>query len=159
MQQITSDPPARRNPTFLVMTAFGLCGLLVLLVGAGLFAYYEPLSQNSGDYVHIVAVRQYDPSTNTVKGPSQAQFSSGQIPAAVVDWSGVAPSMTVRASWYQDATTEVAAVGPTPAHSMPSAFPLTTSGSVPSGTYLFIVGRYSGGRVVEVLARQAVQVV
>jgi hypothetical protein len=158
MQEITNDPPARRNPTFLAMVAFGVCGLLVLLVGAGLFAYYEPLSHNSGDYVHIVAMRQYDPSTNSVKGRSRLQFSSGQIPAAVVDWKGVAPTLTVRAAWYQDATSEVSAVGPAAARSMPTAFPLTDRGPVPTGDYLFIVGKYSGGRIVEVLAREAVQV-
>ncbi|MGH7912965.1 MAG: hypothetical protein ACREQM_08860 [Candidatus Dormibacteraceae bacterium] len=162
MQPSPSDQPLRRNPTFLAMVAFGVIGLLVLVCGLGLYLYYEPVGQNTGTAVQVTGIRQYDPSTNTVAGRSKTVFASNQIPAAVIDWSGVSPGLKVEAGWYDEQLSNAAALntaGPAPASSMPRAVPLVTQrDQLSPGLYLFIVGRYSGGRIVEVLARQEAQV-
>lgn len=162
MEQPSPDQHLRRNPTFLVMLAFGMVGLLVLLGGLGVYLYFEPVNQNTGTAVQVTGIKQYHPDTGTVSGRSKVRFASGQIPAAVIDWSGVSSGLPVQAGWYdQDSGGAVAvnAVGPGPAGTMPRVIPLTRSRSrLSSGLYLFIVGRYSGGRIVEVLARQEAEV-
>lgn len=144
------------------MVAFGLVGLLVLLGGLGLYLYFEPINQNTGTSVQVTAIKQYDPGTGTVSGRSMTRFGSHQIPAAVIDWSGVSAGLTVQAAWYDEQLSDAAAlntVGPGPAGEMPRAIPLVNHHSqLSSGLYLFVVGRYSGGRIVEVLARQEAQV-
>lgn len=162
MQQPSPDQHLRRNPTFLTMVAFGLVGLLVLLGGLGLYLYFEPVNQNTGTSVQVTGIKQYDPGTGTVSGRSRTQFRSDQIPAAVIDWSGVSSGLTVQAGWYDEQVsdaTAVSMVGPRPAGAMPRAVPLVHDRSrLSTGLYVFIVGRYSGGRIVEVLARQEAQV-
>ncbi len=144
------------------MLAFGMVGLLVLLGGLGLYLYFEPVNQNTGTTVQVTAIKEYDPDTGTVSGQSKTQFGSGQIPAAVIDWSGVSAGLPVEAGWYDQQVSDGTAlntVGPKPAGAMPRAVPLVRDRSrLSSGLYLFIVGRYSGGRIVEVLARQEAQV-
>jgi hypothetical protein len=144
------------------MTAFGAAGLVVLLLGAALFVYFEPLRiGTSGDnHVTVTAVRPYDAESRKAGGKDERKFKPTQIPAAVVDWSGVEPGLPVRASWFADDTAEVSAVGPDRAGVMPRAIPLTESagGTIPAGTYVFVAGRWQGGRVVEVLARVTIEV-
>lgn len=144
------------------MVACGAVGLLVLLGGLGLYLYFEPVNQNTGTSVQVTAIKEYDPATGTVTGRSMTRFSTSQIPAAVIDWSGVSAGLQVQAGWYDEQLSDAAAlnlVGPRPAGLMPQAIPLVDDGSqVSSGLYLFIVGRYAGGRIVEVLARQEAQV-
>lgn len=144
------------------MVACGLVGLLVLLGGLGLYLYFEPVNQNTGTTVQVTAIKEYNPATGTVSGRSMTRFESNQIPAAVIDWSGVSSGLKVEAGWYDEQLSDATAlnvVGPQAAGSMPSAIPLVTDSSqVSSGLYLFIVGRYAGGRIVEVLARQEAQV-
>lgn len=162
MQTSSPEQHLRRNPTFLAMVAFGLVGLLVLLVGLGLYVYFEPVNQNTGTAVTVTSIARWDPSTGTVSGPSRTQFSGTEIPAAVIDWQGVSPGLTVKAGWYDEDANDATAlntVGPLPARDMPHAVPLVRSyGQLTAGVYLFIVGRYAGGRIVEVLARQEAQV-
>lgn len=162
MEQPSPDQHLRRNPTFLVMVAFGLVGLLVLLSGLGLYLYFEPVNQNTGTTVQVTAIKQYDPDTGTVSGHSRTQFGADQIPAAVINWRGVSSGLTVQAGWYDEDlsdATAITTVGPRPAAAMPRAIPLVRYRSrLSSGLYLFIVGRYAGGRIVEVLARQEAQV-
>ena len=150
------------NPLFAVTTAFGAVGLVLLLVGAALFVYFEPpgAGSSTASGVTLTAVRSYDPHTGTVGGADQRRFKPDQIPAAVVDWSRVDPSLEVRAAWYSDDTAEVAGTGPQRAGSMPRDLPLTTdAGSgIPAGTYVFVVGRFEGGRIVQVLQRTTVEV-
>jgi hypothetical protein len=162
MQRPSPDQNLRRNPTFLAMVACGVVGLLVLLSGLGLYLYFEPVNQNTGTTVQVTGIKNYDPATGTVSGRSMTRFSSNQIPAAVIDWSGVSSGLQVQAGWYDEQLSDATAlnlVGPRPAGLMPAAIPLVTDGGqLSSGLYLFIVGRYSGGRIVEVLARQEAQV-
>ena len=140
------------------MLAFGVIGLLVLLGGLGLYLYFEPVNQNTGTSVQVTGIREYHPETGTVSGRSRTQFGSDQIPAAVIDWRGVSSGLPVVAGWYDEQVsdgTAVNTVGPRPAGVMPTAIPLVRDrGRLSSGLYLFIVGRYAGGRIVEVLARQ-----
>lgn len=144
------------------MLAFGMLGLLVLLGGLGLYLYFEPVNQNTGTTVQVTGIQEYHPDTGTVSGRSRSQFGSGQIPAAVIDWSDVSAGLPVEAGWYDEQVSDGTAlntVGPMPAGTMPHAIPLVRDRSqLSSGVYLFIVGRYSGGRIVEVLARQEAQV-
>ncbi len=162
MEHPSPDQNLRRNPTFLAMVACGLVGLLVLIGGLGLYLYFEPVNQNTGTTVQVTAIKEYNPATGTVSGRSMTRFGSDQIPAAVIDWSGVSSGLKVEAGWYDEQLSDATAlnvVGPQPAGSMPAAIPLVTDSSqVSSGLYLFIVGRYAGGRIVEVLARQEAQV-
>ena len=162
MQTPSPEQHLRRNPTFLAMVAFGLIGLLVLLAGLGLYVYFEPVNQNTGTAVQVTAIKRYEPSTGTVSGRSRTQFTSNEIPAAVIDWHGVSSGLVVEAGWYDQDLSDATAlntVGPRPARAMPAAIPLVREKSQLSpGIYLFIVGRYAGGRVVEVLARQEAQV-
>lgn len=161
-----NEPRARAgyeaSPHFYVMTAFGAAGLVVLLLGVALFVYFEPLRIGTGPehHVTVTGVRAYDTQTNSVTGKNEQKFKPTQVPAAVVDWSGVDPGLEVRASWYADGTAEVSAVGPDRAGVMPTAIPLTEAqgGAVPAGTYVFVAGRWQGGRVVEVLARVTIEV-
>lgn len=140
------------------MLAFGMVGLLVLLAGLGLYIYFEPVNQNTGTTVQVTGIKEYHPDTGTVSGRSRTRFGSDQIPAAVIDWHGVSSGLRVEAGWYDEQVsngTALNTVGPRPAGSMPRAIPLVRDRSrLSSGVYLFIVGRYSGGRIVEVLARQ-----
>lgn len=162
MQNTSSDQPLRRNSTFLAMVAFGLAGLLILLSALGLYIYFEPVNQNTGTAVHVTAIKRWDPQTGSVTGASKTEFASNQIPAAVIDWSGVSSGLVVTAGWYDEDASDATAlntVGPLPARQMPRAVPLVTDPSqLYSGLYLFIIGRYSGGRIVEVLARQEAEV-
>lgn len=162
MQRPSTSLPLRRNPTFLAMIAFGLIGLLVLATGLGLYLYFEPAGQTTHAAVTVTGIEQWDPHTETVSGRSQTEFSSSQIPAAVVDWSGISPHMEVEAGWYDESLSDAAALhltGPRLASRMPTAIPLVTNrDALAPGIYLFIVGRFSGGRIVEVLARQEAQV-
>lgn len=144
------------------MLAFGMIGLLVLLGGLGLYLYFEPVNQNTGTSVQVTGIKEYHPDTGTVSGRSKTQFGPDQIPAAVIDWSGVSTGLPVVAGWYDEQVsdgTAVNTVGPRTAGGMPRAIPLVTNrNQLASGVYLFIVGRYSGGRIVEVLARQEAEV-
>lgn len=162
MQQTSPDNRLLRNPTFLAMVACGLVGLLVLLGGLGLYLYFEPVNQNTGTTVQVTAIKEFDPASGTVSGRSRTQFQSDQIPAAVIDWRGVSSGLMVEAGWYDEQLSDASAlhvVGPKRAGAMPPAIPLVTDRSqLSSGLYVFIVGRYSGGRIVEVLARQEAQV-
>lgn len=140
------------------MLAFGMVGLLVLLGGLGLYLYFEPVNQNTGTAVQVTGIKEYNPDTGTVSGRSKTRFGSDQIPAAVINWSGVSSGLRVEAGWYDEQVSDATAVntvGPRPAGTMPQAIPLVKDRhQLSSGIYLFIVGRYSGGRIVEVLARQ-----
>jgi hypothetical protein len=162
MQTLPPEQHLRRNPTFLAMVAFGMVGFLVLLSGLGLYLYFEPVNQNTGTSVQVTAIKQYNPETRTVSGHSKTQFGSNQIPAAVIDWSGVSSGLLVEAAWYDEQLSNATAlntVGPRAAGTMPVAIPLVSDpNQLSPGLYVFIVGRYSGGRIVEVLARQEVQV-
>lgn len=162
MQTRSPEQHLRQNTAFLAMVAFGLAGLLILLAGLGLYLYFEPVNENTGTSVQVTAIKRYDPQTGTVSGRSRTQFGSNQIPAAVIDWHGVSSGLVVQAGWYDESLGDAAAlttVGPRPAGSMPAAIPLTTdAGQLSPGLYLFIVGRYAGGRVVEVLARQEAEI-
>lgn len=162
MNEPRARPGYEASPHFHVMTAFGAAGLAVLLLGVALFVYFEPLRVGTGpeSHVTVTGVRAYHPETNTLTGKSERKFKPTQIPAAVVDWSGVDPGLQVRASWYAEGTAEVSAVGPDRAGVMPTAIPLTEAegGAVPAGTYVFVAGRWEGGRVVEVLARATIEV-
>ena len=162
MNEPRARPGYEASPHFHVMTAFGAAGLVVLLLGMALFVYFEPLRIGTGseNHVAVTAVRSYDAQTNSVSGKDERKFKPTQVPAAVVDWSGARPDLEVRASWFADGTAEVSAVGPDRAGVMPREIPLTEAqgGAVPAGTYVFVAGRWEGGRVVEVLARATIEV-
>lgn len=159
----TTDPPPstwpgyEANPHFRVMTAIGLVGLLVLVAGAFLFAHFQPVSAPSGIRVAL-AVQRYDPRSHSVSGPSTTVFTARQIPAAVVEVGDAPAGARVGAGWFDSSGYPIAQVGPGGPSQVSGLIPLTDSGPIPAGTYVFAVGRYQGGRMVEVLAQAQVRV-
>lgn len=150
-------PGYQANPHFRVMTAFGLVGVLVLVVGALLFAHFQPVTSPSGIRVSL-AMQRYDPSTHSVSGPSTTVFTARQIPAAVLRWGGAPDGVQVGGGWFDNTGYPITQVGPGRPDAMPRVIPLTDSGPVPADTYVFAVGRYQDGRMVEVLAQTQVRV-
>jgi hypothetical protein len=79
----------------------------------------------------------------------------------VVDWKSLPSDLTVAAHWYEDTGQELGGVRPAAATEQadkPIPIEVPAGTEVPSGAYVFVVERYSGGRSVQVLARSAITV-
>jgi hypothetical protein len=150
-------PGYEPKPQFRIMAAIGLVGLFVLIVGGLLFAHFQPVTSPSGVTVKL-AVQRYDPQSHTAGGPSKGVFPPREIPAAVVDWKTVPAGVQIQAAWFDSNGYQITATGPGQAREMPAVIPLTDSGPVPVDTYVFAVGRYQDGRMVEVLGQSQVRV-
>jgi hypothetical protein len=150
-------PGYESHPHFGVMTAIGLVGVLVLVVGGVLFAHFQPVTGASGARVTIAA-QVYDPQSHTAGGQSRDVFSPREIPAAVVDWHAVPAGMQVAAGWFDSNGYQIGGQGPSPPGRMGRVLPLTDAGPIPQDTYVFAAGRWQDGRIVEVLGQVQVRV-
>lgn len=152
-------PGYEPSPHFRMMTAIGLVGVLVLAVGAVLFAHFEPIGPASGART-TVTVKQYDAASGRPTGSARTTFTSRQVPSAIVAWDTLPGSLVVEAGWFDESGFEVASTGVHRADRQPDLLPMATErdAEIPSGSYTFAVGRFSDGRIVEVLARAEIQV-
>jgi len=145
------------------LLVFATVAVVILAVGLVEFVYFEPPGQTTGVKARIAGVYQYDPATGNTIGPDRSSFARTEEFAAVVDWSGLPPDLSVDARWYDTFGSVVGRVGP----STPAALGPRTiiAGTVPQGLhhnlpghYTFVVERLQGGLPVEVLARRIVLV-
>jgi hypothetical protein len=158
-QRVRIWPGHEGNSGARLIAAFGLVGLTVLVAGAVAFAHFEPVQPASG--IHApVHVERYDPATRHVTGPPRTRYAPDEIPAGMVAWGSVPGGLTVQAAWFDEEGYRIAATRAAPPGAQPPVLPLSTERqvAVPPGTYLFIAGRYEGGRITEVLGRTSVQV-
>ena len=145
------------------LLVFATVAVVILAVGLVEFVYFEPPGQTTGVKARIAGVYQYDQATGNTIGPDRSSFARTEEFAAVVDWSGLPPDLSVDARWYDTFGSVVGRVGP----STPAALGPRTiiAGTVPQGLhhnlpghYTFVVERLQGGLPVEVLARRIVLV-
>jgi hypothetical protein len=145
------------------LLVFATVAVVILAVGLVEFVYFEPPGQTTGVKARIAGVYQYDPATGNTIGPDRSSFVRTEEFAAVVDWSGLPPDLSVDARWYDTFGSVVGRVGPSP----PAALGPRTivAVTVPQGLhhnlpghYTFVVERLQGGLPVEVLARRIVLV-
>jgi hypothetical protein len=145
------------------MLGFGAIGALILLLGLGLFLYFEPIDEQAGNTnARITGVYAYDQATGErISTTPTARYRPRQVPGAVVDWKSVPADMVVSAHWYDDHGQVLGGVGPAAAASQPAnpiPIDVDTTTVIPPGAYVFVVERYSGGRPVQVLARAPIKV-
>jgi len=145
------------------LLVFATVAVVVLAVGLVEFVYFEPPGQTTGVKARVTGVYLYDPSTGNTIGPDRSSFARSDELAAVVDWSGLPPDLSVDARWYDTFGNIVGRVGPsTPATlGMRSTVPVTVPQGLHHnlpGHYTFVVERLEGGLPVEVLARRIVLV-
>jgi len=145
------------------LLVFATVAVLILAVGLVEFVYFEPPGQATGAKARVTGVYRYDPSTGNTVGPDRSSFARSEEFAAVVDWSGLPPDLSVDARWYDTFGNVVGRVGPsTPAQlgqrsTVPVTVPQGLHHNLP-GHYTFVVERLQGGLPVEVLARRIVLV-
>jgi hypothetical protein len=145
------------------LLVFATVAVVILCVGLVEFVYFEPPGQTTGVKARIAGVFQYDPATGHTIGPDRSSFARTEEFAAVVDWSGLPPDLSVDARWYDTFGNIVGRVGPsTPAQlgpktTVPVIAPTGLHHNLP-GHYTFVVERLQGGLPVEVLARRIVLV-
>jgi hypothetical protein len=145
------------------LLVFATVGGLILAAGLVEFVHFEPPGQTTGAKARIVGIYTYDPTTGTVGGMDQSEFSRTEQFAAVVDWSSVPPNLIVDARWYDGFGDIVGRVGPgTPQQLagdtiIPVVVPPGFHHSLP-GHYTLVVERFQGGVPVEVLASRIVLV-
>jgi hypothetical protein len=145
------------------LLVFATVAVVILAVGLVEFVYFEPPGQTTGVKARIVGVYQYDPSTGNTTGPDRSSFARSEVFAAVVDWSGLPPDLSVDARWYDTFGSIVGRVGPStpaqlgPRSTVPVTVPQGLHHNLP-GHYTFVVERLQGGLPVEVLARRIVLV-
>jgi hypothetical protein len=154
--------PDETRPVFRLMVALGIAGLVILAVGVAQFVHYEPPGQQTGQTVKIVGVYDYDAKTGKPSGPNKDHFRTDEAFAAVVDWSSLPPDLVVAGNWFSSGfALNSGGVGPARAADLTeqSVVPVNRgSQRFPSGSYDFVVERYSGGRPVEVLGSRSVVV-
>ena len=145
------------------LLAYGLVGIFILGAGLVEFLHFEPFTQTAGVHARIVGVYRYGPATGRTSGPDQRTFARDEPFAAVVDWSSVPDTITVRALWYDSFENVVGSVGPGTALALkgdnvvPAAIPTGLHYHLP-GQYIFAIERLDAGLPVAVLARRIVQV-
>jgi hypothetical protein len=145
------------------LLVFATVAVVILAIGLVEFVYFEPPGQTTGAKARIVGVYQYDASTGSTAGPDRSSFARSEVFAAVVDWSGLAPDLSVDTRWYDTFGNIVGRVGQsTPAQLGPrSIVPVTVPQGLHHnlpGHYTFVVERLQGGLPVEVIARRIVLV-
>ncbi len=145
------------------LLVFATVAVLILAVGLVEFVYFEPPGQTTGVKARIIGVFQYDPAAGNTVGPDKSAFARTDQLAAVVDWSGLPPDLSVDARWYDTFGNIVGRVGPStpgqlgPRSTVPVTVPHGLHHNLP-GHYTFVVERLQGGLPVEVLARRIVLV-
>jgi hypothetical protein len=145
------------------LLVFATVAVLILAVGLVEFVYFEPPGQTTGVKARVTGVYRYESSTGNTVGPDRSSFARSEEFAAVVDWSGLPPDLSVDARWYDTFGNVVGRVGPsTPAQlgqrsTVPVTVPQGLHHNLP-GHYTFVVERLQGGLPVEVLARRIVLV-
>src|ERR1700720_4790132 len=82
------------------LLVFATVAVVILAVGLVEFVYFEPPGQATGAKARIVGVYAYDPSTGNSLGTDRSAFTRTGAFAAVVDWSGLPPDLSVDARWY-----------------------------------------------------------
>ena len=157
---------AARDPVltlYRTLLAYGAVGIVILGLGLIEFLHFEPYNQTPAASVRVVGIFSYDPDSHKVSGPDRRTFSRNEDFAAVVDWSGVPDSITVRAVWYDSFENIVGGVGPGTTSELkndtviPAAVPPGLKYHLP-GQYIFVVERLDGPLPVEVLSRRVVLV-
>jgi len=145
------------------LLVFATVAVVILAVGLVEFVYFEPPGQATGVKARIAGVYQYDPATGNTIDADRSSFARTEEFAAVVDWSGLPPDLSVDARWYDTFGNIVGRVGPsTPAQlgprtTVPVTVPRGFHHNLP-GHYTFVVERLQAGLPVEVLARRIVLV-
>ena len=145
------------------LLVFATVAVVILAVGLVEFVYFEPPGQTTGVKARIAGVYQYDQATGNTIGPDRSSFARTEEFAAVVDWSGLPPDLSVDARWYDTFGSVVGRIGPsTPAALgartvVPVTVPQGLHHNLP-GHYTFVVERLQDGLPVEVLARRIVLV-
>ena len=145
------------------LLVFATVAVVILAVGLVEFVYFEPPGQTTGVKARIAGVYQYDPATGNTIGPDRSSFARTEVFAAVVDWSGLPPDLSVDARWYDTFGNVVGRAGPStpeqlsPRTTVPVTVPQGLHHNLP-GHYTFAVERLQGGLPVEVLARRIVLV-
>ncbi len=160
---MSSAPYDQVQTLYRTLLVFATVAVVILVVGLVEFVYFEPPGQTTGATAGIVGVYAYDPATGTTLGADRTSFSRSQEFAAVVDWSGLNPNLSVDARWYDRFGTIVGRVDPsTPAQlghfsTVPVITPQGLRHNLP-GRYTFVVERLQGGVPVEVIARRFILV-
>jgi hypothetical protein len=145
------------------LLVFATVAVVILAVGLVEFVYFEPPGQTTGVKARIVGVYRYDPATGTTLGHDRSSFARTEELAAVVDWSGLPPDLSVDARWYDTFGNIVGRVGPStpvvlgPRSTVAVTAPQGLHHNLP-GHYTFVVERLQRGLPVEVLARRIVLV-
>jgi len=155
-------PADETRPTFRLMVAFGVVGLVILGVGLSQFVHYEPPGQHTGIRAGIRGVYDYDTARHEITGSEKDHFRTNEPFAADVDWSSLPQGLLVGARWFNGGfSIDAGGVGPAPARDLAATgpVPVNTGGArFPSGHYTFVIERFSKGRPVEVLGRTSVLV-
>jgi len=160
---VSSAPYDQVQTLYRTLLVFATVAVLILAVGLIEFVYFEPPGQTTGAHARIAGVYAYDPAAGTTVGTDRSAFARSEEFAAVVDWSGLPPTLGVDARWYDAFGSIVGRIGPsTPAQLgnfsiVPVIVPQGLHHNLP-GTYTFVVERLQGGVPVEVLARRFVLV-
>jgi hypothetical protein len=160
---VTTEPYDQVQTLYRMLLVFATVAVLILAVGLVEFVYFERPGQTTGAHARITGVYAYDPATGTTLGTDRSLFTRSDEFAAVVDWSGLPPDLTVDARWYDAFGSVVGRAGPgTPAQlgnfsTVPVTVPQGLHYHLP-GHYTFVVERMQGGVPVEVLARRFVLV-
>ena len=160
---MSSAPYDQVQTLYRTLLVFATVAVVILAVGLVEFVYFEPPGQATGVQARIVGVYGYDASTGATLATDRSAFSRSEEFAAVVDWSGLPPTLPVDARWYDTFGTIVGRVGPsTPAQLgnrsiVPVITPQGLHRNLP-GRYTFVVERLQGGVPVEVLARRFILV-
>jgi hypothetical protein len=160
---VSSAPYDQVQTLYRTLLVFATVAVVILAVGLVEFVYFEPPGQTTGAHARIVGVFTYDPASGTTLGTDRSAFSRTEEFAAIVDWSGLTPNLSVDARWYDSFGSVVGRIGPsTPAQLgnfsiVPVTVPQGLHHNLP-GNYTFVVERLQGGVPVEVLARRLVLV-
>ncbi|MDQ2943082.1 MAG: hypothetical protein M3R21_05355 [Candidatus Dormibacteraeota bacterium] len=160
---MSSAPYDQVQTLYRTLLVFATVAMVILAVGLVEFVYFEPPGQSTGVKARITGVYAYDPTTGTTDGPDRTSFARTEEFAAVVDWTGLPPDLSLDARWYDTFGTIVGRVGPStpaqlgPQSTVPVVVPQGLHHSLP-GHYTFVVERLKDGLPVEVLARRIVLV-
>ena len=152
------------RPLSRVMLGLGTVALVIFALGGVTIVAFAPPGQKTGLKARVIGVYRYDPRTQQVTGDPSSHFTPDQAFAARVDWSSLPSTVTVGARWYNTLDEPVGGVGPVTAATLASRDALVAVRTPPGlhnnlpGSYVLTVVRYSGGRAVELLARETVLV-
>jgi hypothetical protein len=160
---VSSTPYDQVRTLYRTLLVFATVAVVILAVGLVEFVYFEPPGQTTGAKARIVGIYAFDPATGTTGGTDRSAFTRSEEFAAVVDWSGLSPNLSVDARWYDSFGSVVGRVGPSTPGQLGNdsiVAVITPQGlhhNLP-GHYTFVVERLQAGVPVEVIARRFVLV-